>query len=248
MENTLLGFFNLPIKDSQANVRLLHTSVSTIEHQPIHILQVGDKKKSVKCVGQNCPMCANNIQLNDRIYIHLWDYTDNKEKVWSRTDKILTQLQEIENAWGDLSNVVLNIRRESDQFPTYAVNVLPPTAFPAAPKELVDQKVSFRCYMTRSAEELNEFFRTGVMPEHKKKEYIPKEQYRAQKQAQQNPSYAPVPPTYTGTPTQPTYTGTPPTQPTYTPMAEQHPVTNPFGNQPQQGYVDPFANLINRKV
>lgn len=247
MENTLLGFFNLPMKDSQANVRLLHTSVSTIEHQNIHLLQVGDKKKSVKCVGQNCPMCANGIQVNDRIYIHLWDYTDNKEKVWSRTDKILTQLQEIENAWGDLSEIILNIRREADQFPTYAVNVIPAKNFTSVPKELVDQKISFRCYMTRSEDELNEFFRTGVMPEHKKKEFVPKEQYRAQKQAQK-PQYAPIPqnvPQYT--PVQPSYTGTP-TQQTYTTTAEQHPVTNPFGNQPQQGYVDPFANLINRKV
>ena len=248
MENTMIGFFNLPTQGSEANVRLLHTSVSTIEHENIHLLQVGDKKKSVRCVGQNRPMCANNVQVSDRVYIHLWDYTDNKEKVWSRTDKILPQLQTIESAWGDLSNVVLNIRRESDQFPTYAVNVLPPTSFPAAPKELINQKVAYKFYLTRSADEINEFFRTGVMPAHKKKEFIPKDQYKDQYKAQKQGNPYPqngYQPTYTGTPTQATYTAQ---QPQYTPTAEQHPVTNPFGNQPQQGYVDPFANLINRKV
>lgn len=163
-----LGFFNLFADGDTATVRLLHKSVSTVEHAMVHNVLVNGKKNVVKCIGDSCPICVNN-QPFERVYIKLFDYADNKVKVWVRTDRILSQFQEIENNWGDLSQQVLKITRIGNDFPKYDVQMLNPANF-ANPNLEVDKSVAYRFYKTRSAEELNEFLRTGIMPAHKKQE------------------------------------------------------------------------------
>lgn len=163
-----LGFFNLFADGDTATVRLLHKSVSTVEHAMVHNVLVNGKKNVVKCIGDGCPICVIN-QSFERVYIKLFDYTDNKVKVWVRTNRILSQFQEIENNWGDLSQQVLKITRIGNDFPRYDIQMLNPANF-ANPNLEVDKSVAYRFYKTRSAEELNEFLRTGIMPAYKKQE------------------------------------------------------------------------------
>lgn len=163
-----LEYFNLFADGNTATVRLLHKSVSSVEHAMVHNVLVNGKKNVIKCLGDNCPICVNN-QPFERVYIKLFDYADNKVKVWVRTDRILSKFQEIENNWGDLSQQVLKITRIGNDFPKYDVQMLNPANF-VNPNIEVDKAIAYRFYKTRSAEELNEFLRTGVMPAHKKQE------------------------------------------------------------------------------
>ena len=181
--STPIGYFNLKNAGDTAVVRLLHSSVSTIEKSMTHWMDVSGKRKCFKCAGDGCPLCANGIQSDERIYIHLFDYTDNKEKIWSRTDKIIEKLRSVENDWGNLSDCVVRITRESGQFPSYTVSVLNANLYAPVNKELVDKKIAYRCYITRSVSELTQFLSTGVLPAHETKPFIPKEQYLAQKNA-----------------------------------------------------------------
>ena len=184
-----LGFFNLHEDGQSAIIRLLHTSTKTIETNMVHSVSVAGKWKSIACTGENCPMCSRNVESKERMYVHLYDYTDNTEKVWSRTLTIMPQLEDIEKCWGNLDKVVLKITRRGTDFPKYETMILPPSQYPEYPAG-VDQKVAYRCYLTRSNDELNEFYATGVLPAHKKKEYVPKEEYFKNKessQAQQAP-------------------------------------------------------------
>ena len=212
MENNL-GFFNLREDGQSATIRLLHTSTKTIETNMVHSVSVAGKWKSIACTGENCPMCSRNVESKERMYVHLYDYTDNTEKVWSRTLTIMPQLEDIEKSWGNLDKVVMKITRRGTDFPKYEMMILPPTQYPAYPQG-VDQKVAYRCYLTRSNDELNEFYATGILPAHKKKEYVPKEEYFKNKEAVQQSQPAPVvnkaldvsayvspaAPTYTATP------------------------------------------------
>lgn len=169
--NNDIKYFNLNKKDDSAIVRILHSSVKNIEYAQIHRVTIDGKNKNIKCIRENCPLCNNNgSEASTKIYIHLFDYADNCEKVWVRTDKIINQLKEIEENWGDLSACVLKITRETDDFPKY--NVIPVNAakYAQVNKELIDEKIAYRFYMTRSKDELNEYLKTGVMPPHKKKE------------------------------------------------------------------------------
>lgn len=181
-------YFNLREAGDTAIVRILHSGVHTIEIKNVHTIMEGAKRRIVNCVGQGCPICASNNAPYERAYIHLWDYTDNKEKIWSRTTKILEQFDQIAKSWGNLSNCVLQITRKTKDFPTYDVIPVNPQAYPV-PNVTVDEKVAYRCYNTRSAEELAEFIRTGVLPAHVKKDAnnsaVPKNVYN------QNNGFAP---------------------------------------------------------
>lgn len=190
MENRL-EYFNLRNDGDSAIVRMLHTNTGTIESAKVHWVDVQGKKKNIKCCGENCPICSTNNQPLNRIFIHLIDYTDNnKEKVWSRTDKILSQLTDISNNWGGLNNCVLQIKRVGTSFPKYEINVVNPTQFPPIPsRDMVDKKIGYMFYMTRSAQEMMQFYSTGILPPHQRAEYIPKQEYVNQKNAQQNINY-----------------------------------------------------------
>ena len=176
MENII--YFNLADGQS-ANVRLLHSSVGTIECGRIHYTQIGDRKRNIRCPGNGCPICEKGEQPTNRVYIHLFDYTDNKEKVWSRTDKILPQLRDIEESWGNLNDCVVKITRIGEKFPKYEVTVLNPKNFALVDEDkVVDDSVAYRMYLTRSADELKEYYETGVLPPHKKKEQaVSKKEY-----------------------------------------------------------------------
>ena len=191
MQNSTIEYFNLFNDGDNATVRLLHTSTDTIEQVDVHTIEIGEekKKRSVKCPGEGCPLCKLGDKPNHRIYVHLWDYADNKEKIWIRTDKIMDKLIDIQVDWGDLNECVLKIKRIGNQFPKYEINVLNANNFAKVDKALNDKKLSYRFYLTRTADELKEFVTNGVLPEHKSN-FIPKEEYKkmkeAERQAQKN--------------------------------------------------------------
>ena len=177
-------YFNLRAKDDTAVVRLLHTSTKTIEAVDTHRITMGDKSKRIKCLGENCPFCKKEFAKEKRIYIHLWNYDESKEEVWDRTDKIIPQLQQIENAWGPLNTAVVRITRTSDAFPKYDIVTLNPTQYDNADnyKELVDKPLAKFYSLSKKSEEIEQYLATGTFPE--RPAYLPKEEYLKQKQAQ----------------------------------------------------------------
>ena len=114
-------FFNLKADGDSAIVRLYHSSPKTIETVISHRIEVDGKKKRIRCIGENCPLCANGNIAEEKIYIHLYDYTDNMEKVWERTNKILPQIEELFTAWNPLNTAVVKITRIGNEFPKYKI-------------------------------------------------------------------------------------------------------------------------------
>lgn len=184
MENRI-ETFNLRNDGDVAIVRMLHKTTNTIEEAMTHWVDVQGKMRMIRCCGENCPICSSGNKPTKRIFIHLLEYSDGgREKVWSRTDKILPQLTDISNNWGGLHNCVLQIKRVGDSFPKYEINVVNPMQYPPIPNiEMLDKKIGYMFYMTRSADEMTQFYATGVLPPHKRAEFIPKEQYAQQKQS-----------------------------------------------------------------
>ena len=192
--NRDIDFFNLKQSGDSAIIRLLHTSPSTIEHVMIHTVTTADgKKRSVRCCGDNCPLCRTAP--SERIYVHLIDYTDGKEKVWNRTPTILKQLDELCQNWGDLSKLIIKITRNGNEFPKYDIMLMPPQNLGVVPPDIIDEKIAYRFYLYRTEEEIRQFLQTGVMPPHVKQSnnantYVPKEQYFQQQQNKyQQPNY-----------------------------------------------------------
>ena len=175
-------YFSLNTDGENATVRILHTTVETIESVTSHRVTIDGKTRRVRCLGETCPLCAHENKADTRIYIHLWDYTDDKEKVWERTDKILPQLQTLQQSWNPLSSAVVKITRRGNEFPKYDIEVQNPMNYHDVAKELVDTKVANRYSTKRTAEEITEFINTGKFPE--RREYLSKEDYKKQKEAE----------------------------------------------------------------
>ena len=271
-----IGFLNLKNLGDTAIIRVLHSSVNTIERVPTHWVNMGAAgRRSVKCLGVGCPLCATNAsQPTTRAYIHVIDSADMQEKVWTRTESFLNQLAQVEQQYGNLSNVAIKVvREESRGYPSYRITeVIPNNANAKMPgDELIDTKVAFRCFMSRTAEELNQFLMTGQMPEHKKSTFVPKAQYVAQNAPYSQfggqvstptpvqPKVAPTPtpaapvaqPTWTYNPTQtvastatPVASMTPPTWTGNTVTPTPTPTTFPPQTAPAND--DPFSSPIFR--
>lgn len=175
-------FFNLNKDGDEAVVRILHSSPKTIESFDTHSIEVAGKKKRIRCNGDGCPLCNNGNLINHRIYVHLWDYTDNKEKVWDRTDRILEQFEELFTSWNPLYTAVVKIKRIGNEFPKYDVVVQNPMNYAEVDKALVDKPIANRFSLKRSNEDIQEFMNKGVFPE--RKAYVPKEEYFKQKQTE----------------------------------------------------------------
>lgn len=177
-------YFNLNKAEDTAVVRILHSTTKTIEKVKAHKIELDGKKKKVRCLEENCPLCISGSKAEEKVYIHLWDYTDNKEKIWERTDKIIPQLEKLEEDWGELSSLVVRITRKGDNFPKYEVVPLPAKKYADVDKTLVDEELAKFYSLKRNKEEIETFLNTGKFPE--RKPFIPKEEYLKQKNAQQN--------------------------------------------------------------
>lgn len=176
-------YFNLNNDGDNAVVKILHTSTKTIESIISHKVEVDGKKRRVRCLGENCPLCKSNQQPDNRIYVHLFDYTDNREKVWERTDKILPQLESIEKSWGPLNSAVVRITRKGNEFPKYTIDTLNPMQYTQEIVGKVDEPIAKYYSMNRKAEDIETFMSTGKFPE--KKPYVPKSEYFKAKQQEE---------------------------------------------------------------
>ena len=239
-----LSFFNLAKDGDTAIVRLMHSSTDKIERKAVHFTKFGGKTRVIKCLSNNeCPCCLRaNGPLEaavDRVFIHLFDYADNQEKIWNRTPTIIPQLQEIQNAWGNLSDCVLKITRVGNEYPKYNIVPLNPMNYAKVDQSRIDVNVAYRCFTTRSKEELEQFYSTGVMPEHKKSEFVPKEQYVQQinndnvMSNQQNFN------TQDSTFSNQNFTTT---GNQFNQFAQNDSVSTPFAETVQNNYSNPFAN------
>lgn len=196
--NNQLEFFNLFKDGDNAIIRILNTVVDKIETKAVHKINVNGKNKIVPCFGNgNCPLCES---INDmegieeaktRLYVHLWDYTDNKEKVWNRTpnENFLNSLRGIEESWGNLCDCVFKITRKGDNFPKYELLIINPNKYPMPAGVEVDANIAYRFSSYRSAEELEEYVKTGFLPDHvksNKSTWIPKEEWIKQQKEKEN--------------------------------------------------------------
>lgn len=177
--NNRIGFLNLKNNGDTATIRVLHSSCGTIERSVTHWVTLSSGgRRSVKCVGAGCPLCNANFPSNERAYIHVIDLADMQEKVWTRTESFVNQLLQVEKQYGNLANLAITVvRGEYRNYPSYTITNVTQLNPSVGGNNLIDTKVAYRCYMSRTAEELMQYLATGQMPAHQKPAFVPKAQY-----------------------------------------------------------------------
>jgi hypothetical protein len=176
-------FFSLNKDGDEAVVRLLHSTTKTIESIVSHKVTIDGKFRRIRCNGDGCPLCSSN-RADSRIYVHLFDYTDNKEKVWERTDKIIPQLDKLLESWNPLHSAVVKITRKGNEFPKYDVVPLNPMSYSQVEDSLVDESIAKFYSTKRTNEDISVFLQTGSLPE--RKPFVPKEEYFKNKKSGAN--------------------------------------------------------------
>lgn len=143
-ENSI-GFFGLKNDQDEAIVRIMHDSVESFDIVTTHPIQINGKYRRLNCIRdprepiENCPVCAAGDKIQQRIYIHLINYTRDddgnivgKPCVWERSVSYARTLAGLINDYGPLSDCIFKIRREGasgDLKTTYAITYCRPEVY-----------------------------------------------------------------------------------------------------------------------
>lgn len=205
----------------KAIVRFLHDDTASFDIVSTHSVQVAGRsfKQRVSCLRGDhdpvdaCPLCAAGMKQENRIYVHLLQYTMQQDgtvlvepKIWERPIAFAYELRDKITDYGPLSQQVFIIKRTgtgaSDTRYTvdYAVPaVYPPERFPLQPELMEQIKYKHPYLMNRNAEQMAAFLATGVFPELQQE--APAQEIPVQ-QAPVQPTYVAPTPAYTApTPT-----------------------------------------------
>lgn len=119
-----IQYFSLRGDGQEAVVRFMHDSPNDFDVVGVHRITVGDKFRSVNCIGsqddpsKDCPLCASGNARSYRFYIHLIEYVRGEDgqivgipKVWERSTSYINKFVNLINEYGPLSDVVFKVKR-----------------------------------------------------------------------------------------------------------------------------------------
>lgn len=217
-------FFNLKNDNDEAIVRIMHDSINDFEILTTHeIREDGKYRGRVNCIRNpkddlnKCPLCAANVPVNQRMYIHLIHYVPDengniipKAKIWERNVFYANQIKSYIDNYGPMSDIICKIVRKGkpgDQKTRY--DIIPNLNKQVYRDDIYVKDTSlFENYRTlgtvvqeRSYEDLVTYITTGHMPKKQPNAVpntIPTTNYGQQPVNYSNPTVTPTPPaTYT---------------------------------------------------
>ena len=120
-----IGFFFLKNDGDEAVVRIMHDSTADFDMCAVHNVDVGNgRKRNVNCIRtpkepiENCPLCAANVPVYTKIFIHLIEYVRDEQgqiqavpKVFERPASYATTLKQLLDEYGPLSDNIFKIKR-----------------------------------------------------------------------------------------------------------------------------------------
>ena len=101
-----VDFFQLKNDGDSAKVRLLHKNDEDLDLILVHEVEVDGKKKYIECLEENCPFCSNASigQPFLRLFLSMYDYEEQKVKVWERGTNMVNDLLGFFDEYGDFNN------------------------------------------------------------------------------------------------------------------------------------------------
>ena len=119
-----VGYFTLKNDKDTAIVRIMHDSPEDFDMVTGHRVTINDKLRLVSCLRRDgeevtkCPLCEAGKKTEDKIYIHLIEYTKDANgqivatpKVWERSAYYANTLINNINNYGPLSDCIFKITR-----------------------------------------------------------------------------------------------------------------------------------------
>ena len=182
---TRVGFFSLKNNNDEAVVRFMHDTPDTFDIAVVHSVNIGGKFRNVNCIRSpkdpidTCPLCAKNVKLMTRIFVHLIEYVKSENgtivptpKIWERPAWFADDLYNKITEYGPLSNSLFKIKRNGaagDMKTTYSINYCVPSNYPEqfypnVPDAFNGFSILNFHVLNKTASEMNEFLATGSFP------------------------------------------------------------------------------------
>jgi hypothetical protein len=109
-----VDFFTLKEDGQEARVRFLHRDDQDMDVILVHELETDDgKKRYVECTGDGCELCLSGKVDRPRLklFLSLYDYTDQKLKVWDRGTQMIDMMLGYVEKMGNLDTYDFDIQR-----------------------------------------------------------------------------------------------------------------------------------------
>lgn len=142
-----VGFFSLRDDGDEAIVRFAYSDPSEFEVYTVHPVTIDGKFRKVNCINDlragvhSCPMCAAGVQLQQKFYIRLIEYTRDENgnivpyaRIWERPTSYMQILTNLFTEYGPLCDNVFKVKRSGargDMQTTYSIMFGNPTIYNA---------------------------------------------------------------------------------------------------------------------
>lgn len=180
-------FFKLEDDNDEAIVRIMHDSTADFDILTTHqISEDGKYRGRVSCLRNpreeltKCPLCAANVPVQQRMYIHLLWYVPGENgtivpqaAVWERSISYANQIKSYIDSYGPMSDVICKIVRhgkKGDQSTRY--DIIPNLNKQVYRDDIYVKDVSLfgdytalgNAVQDRSFDDLSTYVQTGHMP------------------------------------------------------------------------------------
>ena len=119
-----VGYFSLRDDGDEAIVRFVYNDPSEFEVYTVHPVTIDGKFRKVNCINDlrlgvhSCPLCAAGVQLQQRFYISLIEYTRDENgnivpqaRIWERPASYMQILTNLFTEYGPLCDNVFKVKR-----------------------------------------------------------------------------------------------------------------------------------------
>lgn len=86
------GLFRLPEDGDSAEVIFLYRNINDVLIGDMHYIKSADYSGYVHCCGRGCPACGKGIRVQTKLFIPLYNLTDNEIQFWDRGNTFEHQL------------------------------------------------------------------------------------------------------------------------------------------------------------
>lgn len=168
------GWFSLKDDGDKAIVQFLWDAPEDIETHTCHTVQVNGKNRQCNCPRKYddpldmCPLCASGDRPQVKRYIVLYDHADGELKIWDGKRKFIDKLKSNMNRYSPLSSRVVELERRgkrNDPATDYDMYVVDNVDLVDI-SELDYPKLVGGVILDKTADEMEEYLRTGEFPMH----------------------------------------------------------------------------------
>ena len=140
-----VGYFSLRDDGDETLVRFAYSDPSEFEVYTVHPVTIDGRFRKVNCINDlragvhSCPLCAAGVQLQQKFYIRLIEYTRDEEgkivpyaRIWERPASYMQILTNLFTEYGPLCDSVFKVKRSGargDMQTTYSIMYANPSIY-----------------------------------------------------------------------------------------------------------------------